>query len=135
MSLSPADAVIKKSPATEGRLNRKFRKELNAGLAGLVLLAILNRAGDDLYGYQIAKHLKTLSRHDNPMALTSLYPVLRHLAANQLLTSRIVPSYAGPARRYYRITPLGQAMLADWQKQWEETSGFVGAALGAGAPA
>ena len=33
---------------------RKFQKDLNGGLVGLVLLAILNQSDDDLYGYEIA---------------------------------------------------------------------------------
>ena len=34
---------------------RKFQKELNGGLVGLVLLAVLNGSSEDLYGYEIAK--------------------------------------------------------------------------------
>ena len=30
------------------------------------------------------------------------------MSASGLLTSRVVPSYSGPPRRYYRITPLGR---------------------------
>ena len=37
---------------------RKFRKELMAGLSSLVLLAVLARAGREMYGYEIAKAVK-----------------------------------------------------------------------------
>jgi len=47
------------------------------------------------------------------------------LAAAGLLTSRVVPSYAGPARRYYRITEEGRAMLRQWSEIWRQTRGFV----------
>jgi PadR family transcriptional regulator PadR len=43
----------------------------------------------------------------------------------QLLTSRIVPSYSGPPRRYYRITPQGRTVLAAWRAIWNETRDFV----------
>src|SRR5579859_1572347 len=36
---------------------RKFQKELNGGLVGLVLLAVLAQSDEDLYGYEIAKRL------------------------------------------------------------------------------
>jgi PadR family transcriptional regulator PadR len=41
------------------------------------------------------------------------------------LTSRIVPSYAGPPRRYYRITEQGRAVLAEWKLIWTSTRDFV----------
>jgi PadR family transcriptional regulator PadR len=50
---------------------------------------------------------------------------LRALSAGGLLTSRIVPSYSGPPRRYYRITDPGRAVLAEWKAIWQSTRGFV----------
>ena len=46
-------------------------------------------------------------------------------AAAGLLTSRVVPSYAGPARRYYRITDEGRATLGQWTHIWQQTRDFV----------
>ena len=40
---------------------RKFQKDLNGGLVALVLLSVLDRAKDELYGYEIAKHLQRAS--------------------------------------------------------------------------
>ena len=107
------------------RLSLKFQRELNAGLVGLVLLAVLDQAGEDLYGYQIAKRLQTLADGNPPVKQGALYPVLRQLSANGLLASRIVPSYAGPPRRYYRITGAGRAMLEEWRGIWSSTRDFV----------
>jgi PadR family transcriptional regulator, regulatory protein PadR len=42
-----------------------------------------------------------------------------------LLSSRVVPSYSGPPRRYYRITPLGREVLAAWRETWLGTRAFV----------
>ena len=67
--------------AEQEQLARKFQKELNAGLVALVLLAILDAAEEDLYGYQIAKRLE---REGGPVSLVkqgALYPVLRTLSA------------------------------------------------------
>jgi PadR family transcriptional regulator PadR len=107
------------------RLSLKFQRELNAGLVALVLLAILDRAEEDLYGYQIAKRLQQVTDGNPPVKQGALYPVLRQLSANGLLASRIVPSYAGPPRRYYRITDAGRAALAEWRGIWRSTRDFV----------
>ena len=40
---------------------RKFQKELSAGTVSLVLLALLDRTTEPLYGYQIAKELEAAS--------------------------------------------------------------------------
>ena len=47
------------------------------------------------------------------------------MSAAGLLTSRVVPSYSGPPRRYYRITPLGREVLASWRATWADTRSFV----------
>lgn len=104
---------------------RKFQKDLNAGLVALVLLAVLESTSEDLYGYEIAKRLVRANEGDALFKEGTIYPVLRALSANGLATSRIVPSYSGPPRRYYRITDEGRAVLADWRAIWQQTRDFV----------
>jgi len=105
--------------------SRKFQKDLNAGLVALVLLGVLEHSAEDLYGYEIAKRLQRASEGESLFKEGTVYPVLRALAAQGLLTSRVVPSYAGPPRRYYRITEDGRAMLAQWSSIWRQTRAFV----------
>jgi PadR family transcriptional regulator, regulatory protein PadR len=121
------------SPLDVEGLVRKFQKELNAGLIALVLLSVLERAQEDLYGYQIAKRLQGMSEAGSPMKQGALYPVLRTLSAHGLLASRVVPSYAGPPRRYYRITDAGRETLARWLSVWTTTRDFVDAVATPGA--
>ena len=104
---------------------RKFQKELNGGLVGLVLLAVLAESNEDLYGYEIAKRLAHANDGTSIFKEGTIYPVLRALSAGDLLTSRIVPSYSGPPRRYYRITEQGRNVLAEWQLIWASTRNFV----------
>src|SRR5580692_4232022 len=104
---------------------RKFQKDLNGGLVGLVLLAVLNQSGDDLYGYEIAKRLASANDGASIFKEGTIYPVLRALSAAGLLTSRIVPSYSGPPRRYYRITDEGRGVLQQWNGIWRQTRDFV----------
>jgi PadR family transcriptional regulator, regulatory protein PadR len=109
---------------TDGQA-RKFQKDLNAGLVALVLLAVLESTTEDLYGYEIAKRLQKANQGEPLFKEGTIYPVLRALAAAGLLTSRVVPSYAGPPRRYYRITDDGRAVLRQWSEIWQETRAFV----------
>jgi PadR family transcriptional regulator, regulatory protein PadR len=104
---------------------RKFRKDLNGGLVGLVLLAVLDQSAEDLYGYEIAKQLASAHEGGAIFKEGTIYPVLRALSAANLLTSRIVPSYSAPPRRYYRITDQGRRVLAEWTAIWATTRGFV----------
>src|SRR5580698_6566743 len=98
----------------EDSSGKKFQKDLNGGLVGLVLLAVLNESAEDLYGYEIAKRLAIANEGMSIFKEGTIYPVLRAMSAGNLLTSRIVPSYSGPPRRYYRITDQGRQMLAQW---------------------
>jgi PadR family transcriptional regulator PadR len=104
---------------------RKFQKELNGGLVGLVLLAVLAESDEDLYGYEIAKRLANANEGTSIFKEGTIYPVLRAMSAGNLLTSRIVPSYSGPPRRYYRITEQGRSVLAEWKVIWASTRDFV----------
>ena len=126
-----ADPVEDTTPAPPGDElhTRKFQRELSAGLTALVLLAVLEQAEADLYGYEIARRLAGGTEAAGPFKLGALYPVLRNLSAAGLLSSRVVPSYAGPPRRYYRITPVGRDALAAWRRTWSATRDFVDAAL------
>ena len=104
---------------------KKFQKDLNGGLVALVLLAVLAATSEDLYGYEIAKRLQRANEGEALFKEGTIYPVLRALSASGYLTSRIVPSYSGPPRRYYRITDEGRALLDQWSGIWRQTRDFV----------
>ena len=111
---------------------RKFQKEINAGTVALVLLAILDRSDEPLYGYQIAKQLEGANLGGIPVKQGTLYPVLRSLEAQGLLSSRVEPSVSGPPRKYYAITPTGESVLAEWKDVWTRTRDFVDGTLEGG---
>ena len=109
---------------------KKFQKDLNAGLVALVLLAVLAANDEDAYGYDIAKRLQPPEGGDPMFKEGTIYPVLRSLSASGWLSSRVVPSYSGPPRRYYRITELGRDALTEWTARWKVTRALVDACLG-----
>lgn len=113
---------------------RKFQKELNAGIVSLVLLSIMAAAKEPLYGYQIAKQLERDSSGTAIMKQGTLYPVLRALCAGGFLDSQVEPSVSGPPRRYYHITEAGHTVLAQWKQAWGQTRDFVDAILEGSTP-
>lgn len=108
---------------------KKFQKELSAGTVSLVLLAVLARSDEPLYGYQIAKRLEQTGDPLLGGKQSALYPVLRNLSAAGLAESHVEPSVSGPPRRYYRITTLGRRVLAEWAGGWRTTRDSVDSVL------
>lgn len=102
--------------------DRKFQKDLYAGITALVLLNVLSRATEPMYGYQIAKLIR---EEASTIKQGTLYPVLRTLERSSLLESEVEPSVSGPPRRYYRITEAGQDTLERWRKIWNQTKALV----------
>ncbi len=113
-------------------LTRKFQKEMNAGIASLVLLSVLEKTSEPMYGYQIAKLLEDYSGDATFMKQGALYPVLHSLENNGLLESNVEPSVSGPPRRYYQITSNGRETLAVWQGVWKQMKSFVDRAIKGG---
>jgi len=106
-------------------IDKKFQKELNAGIVALVLLAILNKTGGSMYGYQIARLVEDSETGGASIKLGTLYPVLRSLEESGLLASEVEPSVTGPPRRYYRITDEGRQTLGRWRLFWQQPQEMV----------
>jgi len=106
-------------------VDKKFQRELNAGIAALALLSVLDRATGAMYGYQIARLIEK-GNEDMPMIKQgTLYPVLRSLESSGLLESEVEPSISAPPRRYYRITESGRKALERWREIWNRTLQFM----------
>ncbi|MFA9404075.1 MAG: PadR family transcriptional regulator [Anaerolineales bacterium] len=108
---------------------KKFQKEMNSGTASLVLLSVLSQSENPMYGYQIAKLLDDNRQDALAMKQGALYPVLRSLEKNGLLSSNVEPSVSGPPRRYYTITGDGRETLTLWTEIWSQMKSFVDSIL------
>lgn len=113
-------------------LAKKFQKEMNAGIASLVLLTVLDNSSEPMYGYQIARLLEEYSGDASFMKQGALYPVLHSLEGSSLLKSKVEPSVSGPPRRYYEITAEGRETLILWQDMWKQMKSFVDRAIKGG---
>lgn len=88
--------------------------QLLKGVLTLLLLHLL--AEQESYGYEVVKRVHSLGLTD--VLEGTIYPALARLERDQHITSRLVPSRTGPARKYYRPTPSGYAALAAGTGQW-----------------
>lgn len=123
----------KKSMDIAENADRKFRKELSAGTTSLALLGVLFGASEPMYGYQIAKLMEGEETQDPPLVKHgALYPVLRSLEGNGLLSSRVEPSVSGPPRRYYTITSDGRSAYRRWIGIWRLTCRLIDGIDGGG---
>ncbi len=101
----------------------EINKELIAASSTPLVLAIL--AEGDSYGYAILERVRRLS--GGRMAWTDgmLYPVLHRLERLGLVEARWETADSGRRRKYYRITDLGLAQLAEDRRQWEAVDGTL----------
>ena len=112
--------------------HKKFQKELSAGTVSLALLSILVQSKEPLYGYQIGKSIGAGTADEDSVMVKqgAIYPVLRSLESQGLLSSEREMSDSGPPRKYYQATETGQKALETWSLIWTETKTFVDNVLG-----
>lgn len=79
-------------------MNAQYKK----GVLELCVLSLLHRR--DCYGYEISDFL---SQHIE-IADGTVYPILRKLKADGLLTTYLQEESGGPPRKYYQLTSLGR---------------------------
>ncbi|MGC1119701.1 MAG: PadR family transcriptional regulator [Candidatus Methanofastidiosia archaeon] len=121
------DSSIKKE-GTGG--DPKFEKSLISGIISLVLLVIIKKSREPLYGYLIWKKMEARKNGKVSLKQGTIYPVLRTLQKEGLLESEIRASDSGPARKYYWITAKGEETLRIWKESWCNAKDFVEKILG-----
>jgi len=88
--------------------------QLLKGVLDMCLLAVIDE--EPSYGYEMVR--KLAERHLKLTSEGSIYPLLSRLKRSGLIDSYLVDSHVGPARKYYRSTPLGKTTLARWTADW-----------------
>lgn len=101
--------VVSMGPDTEA-LQRAIVGELRRGL---VVVVVLSRLGTAQYGYTL---LKELDARGLPVDQNTLYPLLRRLESQGLLSSEWKVEGQRP-RRYYARTQAGTAVLRALQAE------------------
>ena len=100
------------------------------GVLSMLLLRLLDIQED--YGYSVVVRLHN-SGFDH-LTEGTVYPALTRLESKGLLSSRLVPSPSGPARKYYQLTPEGLIELDRSSTAWADLSSNVERAMSSGSP-
>jgi len=104
---------------------QKLRKELRTGLISVLLLDVIDQAGDEGYGYAIIKRLGEYSDGVFTFKEGTIYPILHSLLKQGLVATEWKESPSGPARKCYRLTPLGKNALRVGIEEWGQLSGMA----------
>ena len=90
-------------------MNTQFKK-------GALELCVLSQlVQGDKYGYELTERISDLMS----IASGTLYPILRKLKEEDYVTTYLVESESGPARKYYKLTDKGNQHQAEVKREWE----------------
>jgi len=110
MSLSEEE--FEESHSCEVRINIKTEMgdamniQYKKGVLELCVLSLL--AKRDWYGYEISEFLS----HKIDIADGTVYPILRKLKSDGLVTTYLMEASGGPPRKYYSLTATGRESYA-----------------------
>jgi PadR family transcriptional regulator len=93
-------------------------RELKKGAAELLLLSVLEAR--PRHGYELGKLIETRSGGRLVFHLDSLYPLLYRLEERGWIKGTWVEKAGERRRRFYRLTPTGQRVLARQRQTWDE---------------
>ncbi len=97
--------------------------QLKKGALELCVLSQLTKG--DKYGYELTEKISG----EMSIAGGTLYPILRKLKEDDYVTTYLVESESGPARKYYQLTLKGRQHQQALRKEWENFTAAVGKLL------
>ena len=95
--------------------------QLLKGVLSLLLLHLL--AQRESYGYEVVQRLHSIGL--TGILEGTVYPALSRLEREGRLTTRLVASSSGPARKYYQPTKAGYDALAAGTSSWTALAEIV----------
>jgi transcriptional regulator len=92
-------------------------REWKKGSAELLILSLLETL--PRHGYEISKLIEQRSQGALHFHAASLYPLLYRLEKRRWIQGRWVEKSGQRRRRYYRLTPQGEKILASQRQGWQ----------------
>jgi len=96
-------------------MNIQYKK----GVLELCILSLLNKR--DCYGYDVSEYL---SQHVD-ISDGTVYPILRKLKSDGMVTTYLSEESGGPPRKYYTLTELGRKEYAAAKREWLDFANTV----------
>lgn len=103
-------------------------RELAKGDLPILILVVLATGAS--HGYAIAREVERQSGQSLRLREGSLYPALRVLEQDGLITGEWQTVPRGPARKVYHITAAGRAALAQRAQEWKQYVTMIEGILG-----
>ncbi|MFG6496161.1 PadR family transcriptional regulator [Fictibacillus sp. UD] len=91
------------------------------GILDGCLLAIIQEG--EVYGYELAEKLETYGFQQTSEG--TIYPLLIRMQKEELVTTTLKKSTAGPRRKYYSLTKKGEEELEAFIERWSQLSRSV----------
>ena len=98
--------------------------QLKKGVLELCVLALLS--SHDSYAYEIASRLA----EGIDMGEGTIYPLMRRMQNDDLVSTYLQESASGPPRKYYKLTKAGAAALKAQRADWDAFEAAVAKILG-----
>jgi PadR family transcriptional regulator PadR len=98
------------------------------GILDGCILAIIQEG--EIYGYELAEKLQKYGFKS--FSEGTIYPLLLRMQKENLVTTTLKKSTAGPKRKYYSLTSKGEEELKQFKLRWEEISQAVNNVLNKG---
>jgi len=85
---------------------------------GTIILGVLSQLNEPVYGYNL---VNILSDCGMTVEANTLYPLLRRLEGQGILSSRWETEDNSKPRKYYVITDFGKEIYHAMSRQWSDT--------------
>ncbi len=84
-------------------------KEYKKGFSGYFILLLLKERS--MYGLEINKRLREISKSKIVFQESAIYQVLKNLKKNSMVSTEMSNSNQGPPRKYYNLEKPGEELL------------------------
>jgi PadR family transcriptional regulator PadR len=98
------------------------QSQMRKGILEFCILSIIRRG--EAYPSDIVEEMKAANLN---ILEGTLYPLLTRLKNAAMLTYRWVESSSGPPRKYFSLTPAGEAFYKELEATWFELANAVNA--------
>ncbi len=98
----------------------KTRAQMRKGVLELCILSIIS----DKPAY-VSDIIENLKKSKLLVVEGTLYPLLTRLKNDGFLSYHWEESKSGPPRKYYKMTPLGEALQKELKQCWTDLTGAV----------
>jgi PadR family transcriptional regulator PadR len=113
---------VKKEIKTEDMNIENTQSQMRKGIFEFCILSVIRRG--EAYPSDIVEEMKAANLQ---IFEGTLYPLLTRLKNAGMLTYRWVESSSGPPRKYFSLTPTGEAFYHELEMTWQELSDGVNA--------